>query len=81
MHYSVEVVRDGRWWMVYVPEIDICTQTVRRNDVQRAARELIATVSGQDMATIVLCTWCTREGHKSHCRRSDDTNEFENPKS
>ena len=40
--YKVKVHRDGRWWMVAVPEIDQITQTRRLADVETMARSLIA---------------------------------------
>jgi hypothetical protein len=43
MHeYKVEVVRDGRWWMIHVPEIDGLTQARRVDEVEDMARSLIA---------------------------------------
>ena len=42
MHeYKVEITRDGRWWMIYVPEIDQHTQARRINEIQEMARSLI----------------------------------------
>jgi hypothetical protein len=40
--YQVVVSRDGRWWMISVPEIDGLTQARRLADVEQMARELIA---------------------------------------
>jgi hypothetical protein len=42
MHeYKVEVVRDGRWWMIHVPEIGQLTQTRRLTEVMDMASSLI----------------------------------------
>jgi predicted RNase H-like HicB family nuclease len=40
--YQVVVTRDGRWWMISIPEIDGLTQARRLADVEQMARELIA---------------------------------------
>ena len=40
--YITWVSRDGKWWMIHVPEIDGLTQARRIADVEQAARELIA---------------------------------------
>ena len=43
MHqYNVEVTREGRWWMVYIPEIDGLTQARRLTEAPAMAREYIA---------------------------------------
>ena len=43
MHeYKIEVVRDGRWWMVHIPEIDGLTQARRLSEAETMAREYIA---------------------------------------
>jgi len=41
-NYTVEVHRDGRWWMISVPEIDQVTQARRISEVEDMARSLIA---------------------------------------
>ena len=43
MHtYKIQVERDGRWWMITVPEIDQVTQARRVSEVEEMARSLIA---------------------------------------
>lgn len=39
--YKVEVTRDGRWWMINVPEIDQLTQARRIGEIQEMAESLI----------------------------------------
>lgn len=40
--YKVEVQRDGKWWMIHVPDIDGLTQARRLSEVNDMARSLIA---------------------------------------
>jgi hypothetical protein len=40
--YKVEVERDGKWWMIHVPDIDGLTQARRLSEVEEMARSLIA---------------------------------------
>jgi predicted XRE-type DNA-binding protein/predicted RNase H-like HicB family nuclease len=40
--FEVKVAREGRWWMVEVPELDGLTQARRLNEVAQMAREWIA---------------------------------------
>ncbi|MEA9986090.1 hypothetical protein [Subtercola sp. RTI3] len=40
--YAATVTREGRWWMVAVPEIDGLTQARRIDEAELMARELIA---------------------------------------
>lgn len=44
--YTVDVTRDGKWWMVAVPELHALTQARRIEDVATAATELIALEAG-----------------------------------
>lgn len=41
-NYKIEVHRDGRWWMVTVPELDQVTQARRVAEIEDMARSLIA---------------------------------------
>ena len=40
--YKATVTRDGRWWMVRIPEIGGLTQARRLNEVKPMASSLIA---------------------------------------
>lgn len=40
--YKVEVTRDGKWWMLSVPELGELTQARRLSEAERMAREVIA---------------------------------------
>ncbi len=40
--FKIGVTRDGRWWMVHIPEIDGLTQARRLSEVETMAREYIA---------------------------------------
>lgn len=39
--YEVTVRRDGRWWFVYVPELDVGGQARALREVDEVAREVI----------------------------------------
>lgn len=41
-HYHVTVTREGKWWMVHIPEIDGLTQARRLGEAPLMAREYIA---------------------------------------
>ena len=40
--YDVVVTREGRWWMIEIPELDGLTQVRRVDKVEKMAREYIA---------------------------------------
>jgi hypothetical protein len=44
--YSVEVSRDGKFWLVRIPELDRSTQAVRYRDVRAVAGELVEIMTG-----------------------------------
>lgn len=50
--YTARVTRDGKWWMIHVPEIDGLTQARRVGEVEQMARELIAVTTGKPIADI-----------------------------
>lgn len=50
--YKVEVERDGRWWMIRVPELDQITQARRVNEIEDMARSLIAVSTDSPLTDI-----------------------------
>ena len=52
--YTVSVTRDGKWWMIAVPELDALTQARRIEDVPTAAKELIALEIGVALADVEI---------------------------
>ena len=46
--YEITVYRDGRWWMVAIPEIDGLTQAPKLREAPRMAMEYIALATDQD---------------------------------
>ena len=52
--YTVSVTRDGKWWMIAVPELDALTQARRIDDVATAAKELIALETGVSLADVEI---------------------------
>ena len=56
--YNVEVTRDGRWWMIHVPEIDQLTQARRVGEIEDMARSLIAVSTDTALSEVrVHITW------------------------
>jgi|SRR5271163_2674696 len=53
-HYKVEVTRDGRWWMINVPEIDQLTQARRISEIPEMARSLIAVSTGKPLDQVTI---------------------------
>lgn len=52
--YKVEVTREGRWWMIYVPEIDQLTQARRVAEIVPQAESLIAISTDQPLTDIAV---------------------------
>lgn len=50
--YNVTVTRDGRWWMIDIPELDGLTQARRLEDVEKAAREYIAVTTDVPLSSV-----------------------------
>ena len=43
--YKIEVAREGKWWMIRIPEVDGLTQARRLSEVDYMARDYIALVT------------------------------------
>lgn len=52
--YSIEVEREGRWWMIRVPEINGITQARRIGEIEDMARSLIAISTGAPAAEVAV---------------------------
>ena len=53
-HYKVEITRDGRWWMVHIPEIDGLTQARRIGEAEQMAREFIALETSTPITDVMV---------------------------
>jgi predicted RNase H-like HicB family nuclease len=52
--YKIEIERDGRWWMVHIPELDGLTQARRLGEAEQMAREWIAVSTGTPIKDITV---------------------------
>ena len=52
--YKIEVTRDGRWWMIRIPEIDGLTQARRLSEVDYMARDYLALATHTPIERIVV---------------------------
>lgn len=50
--YRANVERDGRFWLIHVPEIDRVTQARHLREVDQMARELIAIMTDVDPESV-----------------------------
>ncbi len=58
--YTATATREGKWWMIRVPEVDGLTQARRLSDAGDAAREYIAVtldVPLEDVQVVVKVAW------------------------
>ena len=52
--YKIEVERDGRWWIIHVPEIEQITQARRISEIEDMARSLIAISTDRPISEITV---------------------------
>ena len=50
--YTARVTREGKWWMIAIPEIDGLTQARRLSDAREMAREYIAVTADRSIDDI-----------------------------
>lgn len=81
MSYTMELTREGKWWHVYVPELDRVTQGRTLADADEMARDLICIVAEDrgihlDPDSIELRrTVRLPDGVVSHLRHADELRE------
>jgi len=64
--YQVEVTREGKWWMVSIPEIDGLTQARRLSEVEQMAREYITVTLDVRFSTVRVSMKLGRVGAVDH---------------
>lgn len=53
-NFEAVVTREGRWWMIEIPELDGLTQARRLDEVERAAREYIAVTTDVPLSQVAV---------------------------
>lgn len=54
MTYHASATRDGRYWLVHVPEVERYTQARTVDEIDAMARDLVAVMTGTDAASVDL---------------------------
>ena len=52
--YKIAIERDGRWWMVHIPELDGLTQARRLSEAELMAREWIEVSTGTPLTDVAV---------------------------
>jgi predicted RNase H-like HicB family nuclease len=60
--YDVTVTREGKWWMVHIPDLDGLTQARRLAETGQMAREWIALTLGVPIADVAVNVTVGRVG-------------------
>lgn len=74
--YKVEVERDGKWWMINVPDIDQLTQARRLSEVDEIARSLIAISTDKPIDDIAVEVVSIRLQDAAVAELVDSTNDI-----
>lgn len=61
--YKAIVTRDGKWWMITIPELNELTQARRLGEVEQMARELIAVTLDVPLGDVNVDVDVTAAGH------------------
>lgn len=70
--YTADVSRDGRFWLIHVPEIDRYTQARSLREIEDMTRDLIAVMRGVEPDSFELNVRLTMPaGVREHLRRVD----------
>jgi hypothetical protein len=67
--YTVTVTREGRWWMVHIPELDGLTQARRLGEAELMAREWIAVTLGVPLNDVSVEVTIERVGRVDVAKR------------
>jgi hypothetical protein len=52
--YDVTVSRDGKWWMIHIPDLDGLTQSRRLGEIEDMARDYIAVVTDVPLSQVAV---------------------------
>jgi hypothetical protein len=52
--FDIHVTRDGRWWMIHIPEIDGLTQARWPGEIEDMARSYIAVSTGTPIDQVTV---------------------------
>src|SRR5687768_3585643 len=53
-HYTARVTRDGRFWLIHVPEVDRHTQARSLGEIEPMARDLVAIMTDVEPDSFTL---------------------------
>ena len=56
MTHDINVTRDGRWWMIEIPDLNGLTQARRLGEVEQMAREYLAVAKDVPLSTVEIGT-------------------------
>lgn len=76
--YTAHVTRDGRFWLIHIPEIDRYTQARNLGEIEPMARDLVAVMTGASTTSFdITVDIVMPEGVNDHLRRARELREDE----